>query len=203
MNNDPFCCMPSIIWKKLIKTKCKKIILNRYDCLDHFAINLILPNHTTINVCSNPDYILTYRELCIYRYSSGLYPELIDHLPVIPWRLLLHKNDHIRLNKYISFKEVLHGLYSGMSFVHKADDIHLNVAVATRSQNQKNSLTFLNNAEDILNLGAYFYGLFKDKLESFFHIQLPNIDEISLNNSHYREIDKMARNWYDKKLFII
>lgn len=203
MAKENFNCIFSEIWKSEINREFHKIIKNRYDCLDHFAINLILPNHPTINICSNPTYISNYKELGMQRYSSGLFPELIKALPVVPWRLLLNEKDNLRLNKYISFKEGLHGLYSGMSFVHKVDDIHLNVAVASICKNPKYAITFLNNAEDVLNLGAYFYEVFKQRLASFYNLNLPTIDELILTDDGFNKIDRFSRDWHDKLMFIL
>jgi hypothetical protein len=203
MAKDDFSCIPSLIWQKEIVQKFQRIISGRYDCLDHFAINLILLDNVTVNLCSNASYILQYKKQGMYKFASGLRPDLIDLLPVIPWRLLLSPNDGARLQKYVSFKEIIHGLYNGMSFVHKIDDIHLNVAVASRSKNPRHALTFLNNAEDVLNLGAYFYHIFKAKLEEFYNLNLPTIEEIVLNNQAYQKLDVMSRNWHDKRIFIL
>lgn len=202
MEKDPFDCAASVIWKMDIQRIFNKVIKGRYDCLDHFAVNLILPDKRTLNLCSNAEYITSYRRMNMHNYSSGLFPELVANLPVVPWRLLVHRNDHYRLNKYVSFKEVLHGLYSGMSFIHKIDDFYLNVAVASYSKDLAHALTFLNNAEDILAVGVYFLEEFKKRLEVENHIIIPSIEDIALTNKEFNKIDQMAADWQNLGVFI-
>jgi hypothetical protein len=88
-----------------------------------------------------------------------------------------------------------------MSFIQKIDNIHLNVAVASKSKDAKHALTFLNNAEEILNVGAYFYHLFKERLAGFYHLALPTIGEIILDDTAYNKLYVISKNWRDQGLF--
>jgi hypothetical protein len=110
---DDFTCTPSLVWQKDIVKKFRQILYKRFDCLDHFAINIILANGITVNLCSNLAYIQQYKKMGMQQFSSGLFPEVYDNLPVVPWRLLLHPKDGLRLRKYVYSKEVLHELYNG------------------------------------------------------------------------------------------
>lgn len=202
MKKSLFNSAPSTLWQSKIRRQFNLFIKDRYDCLDHFAVNLIFNSQSTINICSNSEYIRTYSSMSMYKYSSGLYLGLVDSLPVIPWRLLVHNNDGYRLYKYISFKEVLHKLYSGLSFVYKMDNWYLNVAVASNSKDPKHAITFLNHAEEILNIWGYFTDQFRLDLENDYNIKLPKLNEVILSDSAFSKLEVFSRDWADNNMFI-
>jgi hypothetical protein len=137
------------------------------------------------------------------RYEKALSPWECKDMPVIPWRLIsaISNNEIDRLNHLVTFKEVIHKLYSGMSFIFKTDDIYINVAVATYNPDPALALRFLENAEDILNVGAFFYSIFQDKLANLSEVVLPKIDEIILLDSQYEELYRLSKQWNDMKIF--
>lgn len=192
-----FSSLPTVLWQKEISRKCVDYVFRRYGCLDHFAVNFILPNKKIINLCPNVGYIKSYTELGMGKHENALAPWKLEGLPVVPWRLISPDQNEWSYNKAVSFKETIHRLYSGMSFIHPVGDCYLNVAVASKCSNKENMLTFFNNAEEILNIGAFILSLFDQRIGEFYDYKMPNIDEIRLNDGHLEIIDDFSKSWHD------
>ena len=203
MKNLNFNGSPTFIFKKEINKYFQNYIKNRYDVLDHFAINIITKDSNSFSLCSNSEYISNYQKHGISKYEKALSPWECEGMPVIPWRLIsnISNKEADRLNQLVTFKEMVHNLFSGISFIFKTDNIYINVAVATYNPNPSIALRFLENADDILNIGAFFYGLFHNKLEELSEVILPKIDEIVLLDSHYEELYRLSKQWNDMKIF--
>lgn len=195
--------LPSVIWNKAIGQFFKKYLSNSFDCLDHFAINLISPNGTAITLCSNEQYLVNYKQLEIDKIEIALSPWIFENFSVIPWRLLLSENDLPRLQNLINFKEAKHHLHSGMTFINKLDDYYLTVAVASNNNAPDHTLTFLKSMDEILNMGAYFYDYFKGQLEALHETALPAISQIALNDQHFCCAEIFARQWMDTRRFVL
>ncbi|WP_341659603.1 hypothetical protein [Vibrio sp.] len=195
--NINFTSLPTVLWQREISQKCIDYVFRRYGCLDHFAVNFILPNKEVINLCPNVGYIKSYTDLGMGKYENALAPWKLEGLPVVPWRLISPDQNELSYNKIVSFKERIHSLHSGMSFIHPVGDCYLNVAVASKCSNKKNMLTFFNNAEEILNIGAFILSLFEQRIGEFYDYKIPCIDEIILNDGHFKIIDDFSKGWSD------
>jgi hypothetical protein len=154
-----------------------------------------------ITLCSNHHYLTNYKELEIDKFEVALSPWVFENVSVIPWRLLLNQNDLARFNNLTNFKETLHSLHSGMTFIYKLDDHYLTVAVATNDKSPRHALTFLKNMQEILNMGAFFYDIFKNKLESLHEKNLPDVSGIILNDKNFYCVEKFSRQWNDIQRF--
>lgn len=194
---------PSLIWNEKINYHYNKIIAKSFDCIDHFAVNLILPDKTAIALCPNYKYLINYNQLQIDKLEVALSPWRLDNFPVIPWRLILNGNDSRRFNQLIQFKEAQHNLYSGMTFIAKFDDCYLTVGVATNKKNPKYALTLMQNMGEILNMGAHLYELFRPELRNLYEKEPPILNEIILNDGQYLIAEEFSKKWRDLRCFTL
>lgn len=195
-----FNCIPSVLYETKLHDYFVKYIKGYYG-IEHFAVNVIYGS-MKICLCSNANYILDYSAKNMSYYSSGYYSNITETLTVVPWRLLCSENDIERLKTYTNFKEKRHGLFSGMSFIKKYDDFKLNIAVASKSIKIDAGITFLNNSEHILNLGAFIYNEFASDMSSVIDRELPKVkNSILLSDRQYQEIDFMKKSLNDSGIF--
>ena len=193
--------MPSIIWEDSIRKNFEHHVFKFLGCTTHFAVNLITPEKKAITICSNSEYLKSYNKFGMSKFEAALSPWELRDYPVIPWRMKVNSSDILRVNKLVSFKEIFYGLYSGMTFVSKVDDCYFSVGIATNKSDSSSAIRFLENSEEILNLGAYFYGIYRERLEELNEERFPEINEIILNDRHYLYIDLLKKEWSEFKTF--
>ena len=194
---------PSLFWQARIRRHYEKIIAGSFGCIDHFAVNLILPDKTTMTLCPNSDYLIHYNQQQISKIEIALSPWKLRNFPVVPWRLELGENDSKRFNQLIHFKEDLHHLRAGMTFVAKLDDCYLTVGVATHKKTPDCAIKLIQNMHEILNMGAYLYDLLKPDLQTLQERIIPESREIILTDSQYLIAEEFSKSWHDRRQFTL
>ncbi len=193
MNGVGFEFQPSVLYRSKIVNLFRTLVDGRYGCVDHFAVNIIRPNGQAFSLCPDTDYLVHYQCSDVSKYEIALKPWVVSNSVFIPWRTLLSPTDLNRWNKLVSFKEQRCGLFSGISFVIKRGEYYLNVAVASKTKKEQTLKVFVSRAEEILNLGSYFYEYLVNDLEAMYECDLPRFMEIELNEQQLSNVDVFQR----------
>jgi hypothetical protein len=59
----------------------------------------------------------------------------------------------------------------------------------------------MQNMEEILNMGAYLYDVFRVELQAMYERNLPQLPEIILSDRQYLIAEEFSKTWRDLRLF--